>query len=146
MRKKDSFGPGKGGPRKGVKRDENGPKKKISIFFHRTCGRAMTGPHNRTCGARAVLCGITDWDRAWPSCRTIMLRRTSKRVNKAVENRQQEVKKQAEHPTFSSPTRGKRMALHHCEQEGKKVANRCSCCADGCDLVHPRVEALDIDS
>jgi hypothetical protein len=34
-------------------------QKKNSIFFHRTCGRAMTGPHNRTCGARAVLCGIT---------------------------------------------------------------------------------------
>ncbi len=45
---------------KGVKAGRKGTKKKISIFFHRTCGRAMTGPHNRTCGARAVLCGITD--------------------------------------------------------------------------------------
>jgi hypothetical protein len=26
-----------------------------------------------------------DWSRTWPSCRTIMLRRTSKRVNKAVD-------------------------------------------------------------
>ena len=58
-RKKDSFGPGEGGPRKGVKEGQKGPKKNFSIFFHRTCGRAMTGPHNRTCGARAVLCGIT---------------------------------------------------------------------------------------
>ena len=39
--------------------DTTYPKKNFSIFFHRTCGRAMTGPHNRTCGARAVLCGIT---------------------------------------------------------------------------------------
>ena len=49
---------GKEGRGKGSKRDKRDQKKK-SIFFHRTCGRAMTGPHNRTCGARAVLCGIT---------------------------------------------------------------------------------------
>jgi hypothetical protein len=60
-RKKDSFGPGEGGPRKGVKEGQKGPKKKISIFFHGTCRRAMTGPHNGTCGARAVLCGITGY-------------------------------------------------------------------------------------
>jgi hypothetical protein len=58
-RKKDSFGPGEGGPRKGVKEGQKGPKKKISIFFHGTCRRAMTGRHNGTCRARAVLCGIT---------------------------------------------------------------------------------------
>jgi hypothetical protein len=62
-RKKDSFGPGEGGPRKGVKEGQKGPKKKISIFFHGTCRRAMTGRHNGTCRARAVLCGITGMKR-----------------------------------------------------------------------------------
>ena len=32
-RKKDSFGPGEGGPRKGVKEGQKGPKKKIQFFF-----------------------------------------------------------------------------------------------------------------
>jgi hypothetical protein len=41
-RKKDSFGPGEGGPMKGVKAGRKGTKKNFSIFFHRTCGRAMT--------------------------------------------------------------------------------------------------------
>ena len=32
-RKKDSFGPGEGGPRKGVKEGQKGPKKKFQFFF-----------------------------------------------------------------------------------------------------------------
>jgi hypothetical protein len=47
---------------KGWKRDQKGPKKKISIFFHCTCPSAVNSLHIWTCSARALVHGVTDSD------------------------------------------------------------------------------------
>jgi hypothetical protein len=42
---------------RGTKRE----REKISKKFHRTCGCTVSSRHYRTCGARAVPCGIPDY-------------------------------------------------------------------------------------